>query len=120
MQLKYGEDEAEFQKFLDFNIGKLFANCAVSSIDTTKTELAIDTHFKCAAANVKIIDLIKAKEANDETYVAFEYYPPRSEDGVKNLLNRFRVMAVRCRRQWLRWRQLWCWVVGGAGQADRQ
>lgn len=41
----------------------------------------------------KISDVIAEKEAAKKPYFAFEYYPPRTEDGVKNLLNRFDKMV---------------------------
>jgi hypothetical protein len=50
-------------------------------------------HFTCETADVKIIDMILAKENAEETYVAFEYFPPRTASGVENLYNRFGEMA---------------------------
>jgi hypothetical protein len=32
---------------------------------------------------VKIIDLIKAKDPESKPFVSIEYFPPRTEDGVK-------------------------------------
>ena len=44
----------------------------------------------------KICDLIKEKAANGEDWVSYEYFPPRSEQGVKNLEARFgRMKAAR-------------------------
>lgn len=45
-----------------------------------------------AAANPKIIDLISEKR--DEPFVSLEYFPPRTEDGVKNLFARMDRMKV--------------------------
>lgn len=44
---------------------------------------------------VKIIDLINEKQDSGESFVAFEYYPPRTEDGVKNLKTRFTKMETQ-------------------------
>lgn len=38
---------------------------------------------------VKLIEKIKAAEAEDKPWVAFEFYPPRTADGVANLYKRF-------------------------------
>lgn len=38
---------------------------------------------------VKISEKIKAAEAEGKTWVAFEFYPPRTADGVANLYKRF-------------------------------
>ena len=38
---------------------------------------------------VKLIEKIKAAEAEDKPYVAFEFYPPRTAEGVTNLYKRF-------------------------------
>lgn len=38
--------------------------------------------------SMKIIDKIKAAEASGKPAVSFEYFPPRSEEGVKNLYDR--------------------------------
>lgn len=43
----------------------------------------------------KVIDIINEEVAKDKPYFAFEYYPPRTEDGVKNLCNRFGQMAKK-------------------------
>ena len=44
----------------------------------------------------KISDLIAEKAAKGEDWVSYEYFPPRSEQGVKNLLARFeRMKAAR-------------------------
>jgi len=40
----------------------------------------------------KIIDLINAKKESGESLVSLEYFPPRTEDGVKNLNNRMERM----------------------------
>jgi methylenetetrahydrofolate reductase (NADPH) len=42
---------------------------------------------------VKIIDKIREAERKDSPYIAFEYYPPRTADGVANLYKRFARMA---------------------------
>jgi 5,10-methylenetetrahydrofolate reductase len=42
---------------------------------------------------MKIIDKINAK--GSEAHIAFAYFPPRTEDGVKNLTRRFKVMATQ-------------------------
>lgn len=48
----------------------------------------------------KIIDLVRARAAGDESkdgepkpFIAFEYYPPRTEEGVANLYKRLGRMA---------------------------
>ena len=41
----------------------------------------------------KIIDKINEKLSKKETFIAFEYFPPRTNDGVKNLCQRFTRMA---------------------------
>jgi hypothetical protein len=55
---------------------------------------------------VKISEKIKAAEAEGKTWVAFEFYPPRTADGVANLYKRFGRMTLqsalrgrRCVRQ---------------------
>ena len=40
---------------------------------------------------MKITDKILAK--GTEPHIAFEYFPPRTEEGVKNLTRRFKLMA---------------------------
>lgn len=44
---------------------------------------------------VKIIDLIKERENRGDTFIAFEYFPPRTEEGAKNLTRRFKRMAAQ-------------------------
>ena len=41
---------------------------------------------------VKIVDLVKAKEEAKETFVAFEYFPPRTDKGLENLYTRVQDM----------------------------
>ena len=41
---------------------------------------------------------IAAKEAAGETYIAFEFYPPRTADGVANLYKRFDRMVQQSER----------------------
>jgi 5,10-methylenetetrahydrofolate reductase len=42
---------------------------------------------------VKLIDQINAADASGTPYVAFEFFPPRTAEGVANLYKRFRRMA---------------------------
>lgn len=45
---------------------------------------------------VKIVDQIKKAEAeSDKPWVAFEFYPPRTKEGVDNLYKRFGRMAAQ-------------------------
>jgi methylenetetrahydrofolate reductase (NADPH) len=62
-------------------------------VDTKIGGVPFERHFTCAAADVKIVDLVNAKYAAKEKYVAFEYYPPRTAAGVANLTKRFGEMA---------------------------
>lgn len=56
----------------------------------------------------KINDLIAEKAAKGEDWVSYEYFPPRSEQGVKNLVARFeRMKAARA--------PLFCDMTWGAG-----
>ena len=42
-------------------------------------------------ADPKIIDLLKKREEGSKPFVSIEFFPPRSDDGVKvNLLRTFR------------------------------
>lgn len=41
----------------------------------------------------KIIDIIREKEKEGTPYFSFEYFPPKTEDGVRNLYERFYRMA---------------------------
>ena len=43
----------------------------------------------------KIAPLIKAKEEAKEPFVAFEYFPPRTEDGLKKLYDRIQRMKLQ-------------------------
>jgi methylenetetrahydrofolate reductase (NADPH) len=43
----------------------------------------------------KIIDLVRKKEAAGEPWIAFEYYPPRTDEGVANLVARFDRMKLQ-------------------------
>ncbi len=45
-------------------------------------------------AGAKIIDLINARDAAAGPFIAFEYFPPRTEAGVANLRERFGRMKV--------------------------
>ena len=45
----------------------------------------------------KIIELIDGKAAKKEAWVSYEFFPPRSETGVKNLEVRFERMRDACR-----------------------
>jgi len=45
-----------------------------------------------SAANPKIIDLIKEKEDGSKPFVSIEFFPPRTETGVKNLYARMERM----------------------------
>ena len=47
------------------------------------------------ADGAKIIDLIHSREAAGATYIAFEYFPPRTADGVTTLYKRFKRMATQ-------------------------
>lgn len=40
----------------------------------------------------KIVDLVKAKEEAKEPFVAFEYFPPRTDKGLENLYRRVQLM----------------------------
>lgn len=44
---------------------------------------------------MKIIDKIRAAEAEGRTLFSFEFFPPRTEEGVDNLLERLDRMAAR-------------------------
>ena len=48
-----------------------------------------------AADDAKIIDLIKARPADAGPFVSFEFFPPRTDDGVANLLKRLDRMAAQ-------------------------
>ena len=41
-----------------------------------------------------ISDLIKAKQEEGKPFIAFEYFPPRTDSGVQNLYQRFERMAA--------------------------
>ena len=56
----------------------------------------------------KICDLIAAKAAQGEDWVSYEYYPPRTEEGVRNLESRFERMAKAAK-------PLFCDMTWGAG-----
>lgn len=43
---------------------------------------------------MKIVDLINAKIEAGETFFSFEYFPPKTEEGVKNLYERQKRMAA--------------------------
>ncbi|KAK9672132.1 hypothetical protein RND81_12G079000 [Saponaria officinalis] len=43
---------------------------------------------------MKIIDKIKAAEAENKTLFSFEYFPPKTEDGVENLFERMERMVA--------------------------
>ena len=43
----------------------------------------------------KIVDLIKAKEAAKEPFIAFEYYPPRTDAGLEKLYERVQRMKLQ-------------------------
>ena len=47
--------------------------------------------YRQKSAMPKLTELIAAK--NDQPYVAFEYFPPRTADGVASLCKRFKRMA---------------------------
>jgi len=56
----------------------------------------------------KICDLIAEKAKNGEDWVSYEFFPPRTEQGVKNLVNRFeRMRQARA--------PLFCDMTWGAG-----
>ena len=45
---------------------------------------------------VKIIDMIKEREAKTaEPFIAFEYFPPRTDEGVQNLYARLGRMKMQ-------------------------
>jgi methylenetetrahydrofolate reductase (NADPH) len=44
---------------------------------------------------VKIIEKIKEADASGGIYIGFEYFPPRTSEGVANLLSRFGRMAAQ-------------------------
>jgi len=46
------------------------------------------------APDLKIIDLLNARKENDAPFTSIEYFPPRTEDGVKNLSSRMDRMLV--------------------------
>ena len=50
----------------------------------------------------KIIDSMRTADAAGDVYVAFEYFPPRTKDGVVALHKRIARMAEQSkqRRQW--------------------
>lgn len=48
---------------------------------------------------VKIIDEINKAEAAGQTYIAFEYFPPRTPEGVANLYKRCATFATQCEQQ---------------------
>ena len=43
----------------------------------------------------KIIDRVRELEAQGSTYIAFEYFPPRTAEGVATLYKRFKRMATQ-------------------------
>jgi len=47
-----------------------------------------------AAADPKIIDLLKKEEAKTDNWISLEFFPPKSDEGVKNLSKRFERMKV--------------------------
>lgn len=44
---------------------------------------------------MKIIDAINDKVQNGENFLSFEFFPPRTDDGVKNLYARFDRMKAQ-------------------------
>jgi methylenetetrahydrofolate reductase (NADPH) len=56
---------------------------------------------------MKIIDKIKAKEEKNEIFYSFEYFPPKTEIGVDNLLERIERMSSL--------NPLWVDITWGAG-----
>lgn len=73
----------------------------------TKTVLSPDGHFTSstterrvrlppAGLGRKTSDIIAEKQAANKPWVAFEYYPPRTTDGVKNLVSRLHKMNKVC------------------------
>jgi len=49
----------------------------------------------------KIAPLIKAKEEAKEPFVAFEYFPPRTEDGLMKLYDRVQRMKLQSKSYFL-------------------
>jgi methylenetetrahydrofolate reductase (NADPH) len=43
---------------------------------------------------MKIIDKINSKISENQTFFSFEYFPPKTEKGVENLLARLESMAT--------------------------
>ncbi len=60
-----------------------------------------------AAKPFHIVDAINAKSAEGKPFIAFEYFPPRTADGVTNLYNRIERMAIQ--------KPLYADVTWGAG-----
>jgi hypothetical protein len=46
--------------------------------------------------NPKIIDLIKKKEAGSKPFVSIEFFPPRTDEGVKVRGNRATIIVIFC------------------------
>lgn len=44
---------------------------------------------------VKINELVKDAEQKGEPYIAVEFFPPRTPEGVENLQKRFKVFATQ-------------------------
>ena len=57
--------------------------------------------------NMKIIEKINSQVDNGETFYSFEYFPPKTEDGVKNLHERQKYMQSL--------NPLFCDITWGAG-----
>jgi len=93
-EVKYGVSVGVLQTFLDDVVGGGLLNNSIKKIDTAAAGATpYPRQFTSAAADIKIIDLILEKETAEETYVAFEYFPPRTQKGVDNLYERFGKMA---------------------------
>lgn len=56
---------------------------------------------------VKVIEKIKAAEADGRVLFSFEYFPPKTEDGVENLFERMDRMAAH--------QPSFCDITWGAG-----
>jgi len=92
-EAKFEVEAGALQTYLD-TWSNGFLNQDIKRIDVQLSgSPPFPKHFTSPAADVKIIKLINEKVAADEIFVAFEYYPPRTESGVTNLLNRCEVMA---------------------------
>lgn len=93
-EVKYGVSAGVLQTFLDDVVTGGLMNNTLKKVDTAAAGATpYPREFTSHAADVKIIDLILAKEGAEETYVAFEYFPPRTQTGVDNLYDRFGKMA---------------------------